>query len=91
MRKAGLSTSIGMHVLRHTYTSTLIADGRCSPLTLQLRLGHSSIEETYGTYGHLFNEDAVVISQAVESLLSPPAEATSLLTSAGAARRAPAA
>jgi integrase len=51
--RAGLSTTYGMHALRHTYASTLIAAGLHAKV-IQTRLGHKSITETMDTYGHLF-------------------------------------
>jgi integrase len=55
LRRAGLPTSFGMHALRHTYASSLIAAG-LHPKVIQTRLGHKSIVETMDTYGHLFPE-----------------------------------
>ena len=51
--RAGLPTTYGMHALRHTYASTLIAAGLHAKV-IQTRLGHKSITETMDTYGHLF-------------------------------------
>ena len=45
-------TPIGLHALRHTYASLLIAAGVNIKAT-QTYLGHSSIEMTLGRYGHL--------------------------------------
>ena len=53
LRRAGLDTGYGMHATRHTYASTLIAQGQ-HPRVIQARLGHKSIVETMDTYGHLF-------------------------------------
>jgi integrase len=50
-------TSVGeplrFHDLRHTHAAMLIAQGE-HPKVIQLRLGHSSIQVTLDTYGHLF-------------------------------------
>ena len=40
------------HDLRHTYAGFLIAEG-AHPRALMERLGHSTINVTLGTYGHL--------------------------------------
>jgi integrase len=55
LRRAGIPTEYGMHALRHTYASSLIAAG-LHPKVIQARLGHKSIVETMDTYGHLFPE-----------------------------------
>lgn len=49
----------GLHALRHWFASWCInskADGglELSPKAVQARMGHSSIQVTYDTYGHLF-------------------------------------
>ncbi len=41
------------HWFRHFYASALIAAGE-DPKTIQGRMGHGSITETFDTYGHLF-------------------------------------
>jgi integrase len=41
------------HDLRHRYASVLIEAG-LDALTIKKLMGHSSITETYDTYGHLF-------------------------------------
>ena len=41
------------HDLRHTHAAILIAQGE-HPKVIQSRLGHSSIQVTLDTYGHLF-------------------------------------
>ena len=53
----------GLHCLRHFYASWLInrkADGGCElPLkTVQDRMGHSGINLTADTYGHLFPSES---------------------------------
>jgi integrase len=58
----------GLHALRHWYASWCInskADGglELSPKAVQMRMGHSSIQMTFDTYGHLF--PAVDESQAM--------------------------
>jgi len=45
----------GMHALRHTHASNLIAAG-LNPKIIQERLGHSSIEITLDCYTHVFKK-----------------------------------
>lgn len=45
----------GMHALRHTHASNLIAAG-LNPKIIQERLGHSSIEITLDCYTHIFKK-----------------------------------
>ncbi|MCO8128193.1 site-specific integrase [Acidimicrobiia bacterium EGI L10123] len=51
--KAGLPPELRLHDLRHTAAAILISLGG-HPLSVKERLGHSSIEITLNTYGHLF-------------------------------------
>ena len=41
------------HDLRYSYAAMLIAEG-AHPRAIMKRLGHSTIQVTLGTYGHLF-------------------------------------
>lgn len=52
-RAVGLKVGQGLHQLRHTCISVLIAEG-ANPKEIQEWVGHASIEETMDTYGHLF-------------------------------------
>lgn len=52
LRRAGLRHR-GMHQLRHTYASLMIAAG-AHPKYIQAQLGHASIQVTMDVYGHLF-------------------------------------
>ena len=56
--KAAVHASVGepmpFHDLRHTHAAMLIAQGE-HPKVIQSRLGHSSIQVTLDTYGHLFD------------------------------------
>ncbi len=67
LRRAGLPTSYGMHALRHTYASSLIAAG-LHPKVIQARLGHKSIVETMDTYGHLFPEQLHETAAVLDNL-----------------------
>lgn len=53
-KKAGLSAGLRPHDLRHTAVALAIEAG-WHPRKIQEMLGHSSIEVTLGTYGHLFD------------------------------------
>jgi integrase len=50
--RAGLSSSLRFHDLRHTCAALLIAQG-AHPKEIQERLGHSTIQLTFDRYGHL--------------------------------------
>jgi integrase len=66
LRRAGLPTGYGMHALRHTYASTLIAQGQ-HPRVIQARLGHASIVETMDTYGHLFPDSHEATARSIDT------------------------
>ena len=51
--RAGLPRETRFHDLRHTYAAFLIAEG-AHPRAIMERMGHSTINVTLGTYGHLF-------------------------------------
>ncbi len=55
VRQAGLPESTRFHDLRHTFAAFLIEQG-AHPRAMMERLGHSSINVTLGTYGHLLPE-----------------------------------
>jgi integrase len=67
LRRAGIPTSYGMHALRHTYASSLIAAGK-HPKVIQARLGHKSSVETMDTYGHLFPENLQETAAVLDAL-----------------------
>ncbi len=52
VRQAGLPESTRFHDLRHTFATLLVNQG-AHPRAMMERLGHSSINVTLGTYGHL--------------------------------------
>lgn len=54
LRRVGLPQSVRPHDLRHTSVALAIQAG-WHPRKIQEMLGHSSIEVTFGTYGHLFD------------------------------------
>src|SRR5690606_10258528 len=51
--RAGLPEETRFHDLRHSYAAMLIAEG-AHPRAIMERMGHSTIQVTLGTYGHLF-------------------------------------
>ena len=76
--KCGLVTEdgqpkYGFHKLRHAAASMFIQYLGWSPKRVQVVMGHSSIQMTFGTYGHLFENveadraDMAKIENAVRS------------------------
>ena len=68
LKAANLPSHWGMHVCRHTYASNLI-DAGINPKSIQERLGHATINETFSTYGHLMSWDDEKITAAVDFYL----------------------
>jgi integrase len=62
--KAGLP-DIRFHDLRHFFASMLIAQGE-SPKYVSDQLGHSNIQITFDTYGHLFPQAKAEASKKLE-------------------------
>lgn len=67
VRAAGLPEGLRFHDLRHTYAAFCIAS-TADPYAVMRRMGHSSITVTYDTYGHLFPERDVEITDALDGL-----------------------
>lgn len=66
-KAAGL-TDIGLHTLRHTYATTALENG--SPIHVVSRnLGHSSINVTVDTYGHVSDGQGRAVSDNVATAL----------------------
>jgi integrase len=66
----------GFHSLRHFYASLLI-ESSFTPKRIQTLLGHSSIQMTFDTYGHLFknpDDDLGRLAELEERLLRPAPE-----------------
>jgi integrase len=61
---AGIGAGDGLHLLRHTYASVLIARG-CSPKLVQTMLGHEDVSTTLNLYTHLFQEDGSKAAEVV--------------------------
>jgi len=73
----GKAKYTGLHALRHWFASWCInsrADGglELSPKAVQARMGHSSIQMTFDTYGHLFpaTDEAQALAAAEGLLLA---------------------
>lgn len=64
-RPLGVPEGTGLHVFRHTCVSNLIRMG-AQPKQIQIYVGHSSIEETMNTYGHLFEDDMEKLGSKLE-------------------------
>lgn len=81
VEKAGLSSGLRLHDLRHTCVSLLIELG-AHPKAIQERLGHSSITVTMDVYGHLFPSVAEALTERLDDvfraarLIAPAAPAT---------------
>jgi integrase len=74
VKRAGLPEGVRFHDLRHTYASLLIAQG-AHPRAIMERSGHSSIQVTLGTYGHLFPTlDEALTGRLDEAIQSERAE-----------------
>lgn len=65
--KAGLK-GIGLHSLRHSHGSQLLAAGVPLP-TVSKRLGHSSVAVTAAIYAHAFAADEIAAAEAWEARL----------------------
>jgi integrase len=70
---AGWRPNYSPHVLRHAYASILISN-RNTPKKVSELMGHSSIQITMDTYGHLWPndlEDAGIAAEAENLILRP--------------------
>lgn len=59
---------IGLHGLRHSHASALIAAG-VDPLTISRRLGHANPAFTFSVYGHLFADTDTAAARAFDASL----------------------
>jgi integrase len=59
---------VGLHALRHSHASALIAAG-IDPLTISRRLGHGTPAFTLATYGHLFSNTDTAAARAIDDAL----------------------
>ncbi|WP_430617345.1 hypothetical protein IGI86_002607 [Enterococcus sp. AZ188] len=58
---------IKLHSLRHSHVAFLI-DQNVQPLVIKERLGHSSIQITLGTYGHLYAKSDEQVIDAIDNI-----------------------
>jgi integrase len=57
--------ALGLHTLRHTFASLLIAQGE-SIKYVSRQMGHASIQITADTYGHLFRETSIAAMRRLD-------------------------
>jgi len=62
---------INFHALRHTSCSLLISEGLHAKV-ISSRMGHSGIQITMNTYGHLFESSQREAADALAHLVTPP-------------------
>jgi integrase len=67
VRRADLAP-LRFHDLRHTYAALMVAAG-AHPKLLQAQLGHTSINVTLNTYGHLFPDAFADVGDALDGLV----------------------
>jgi integrase len=67
VRRAELAP-LRFHDLRHTYAALMVAAG-AHPKLLQAQLGHTSINVTLNTYGHLFPDAFADVGPALDHLV----------------------
>lgn len=74
--RSGCPTSTRFHDLRHTYAAFLIAEG-AHPRAIMERMGHSTINVTLGTYGHMFPAIDEQLDMALADRYTAPARRNS--------------
>ena len=62
--------SITMHEARHTFASLLIDSG-ANPKAIQTFMGHSKIQTTFDTYGHLMPGSHDEVRERMDAYLAP--------------------
>ncbi len=66
-KKAGVK-QIKLHSLRHSHVALLI-EKNIQPLMIQERMGHSTIQITLGTYGHLYAKSDQQVVEVLDDLV----------------------
>jgi integrase len=66
--RRGELAPLRFHDLRHTYAALMVAAG-AHPKLLQAQLGHTSINVTLNTYGHLFPDAFAGVGPALDRLV----------------------
>ena len=67
LREAGITRRLTLHDIRHTNASLMIAKGVDAAVITE-RLGHSSINVTYGIYAHVIKDSKNATSAVVSAL-----------------------
>lgn len=67
LREAGITRRLTLHDIRHTNASLMIAKGVDAAVITE-RLGHSSINVTYGVYAHVIKDSKNATSAVVSAL-----------------------
>lgn len=65
--RVGVDARVRFHDLRHSYAAMLIAQG-AHPRAIMERMGHSSIQVTMDTYGHLFPGLELALTDALDDV-----------------------
>lgn len=65
--RPGLPEETRFHGLRHSFAAMLIAEG-AHPRAMMERMGHSTIQVTLGTYGHLFPNLEAALTDALDEV-----------------------
>ncbi|MEX2652891.1 MAG: tyrosine-type recombinase/integrase [Acidimicrobiia bacterium] len=73
--RAGLPEQTRFHDLRHSYAAMLIAEA-AHPRAIMERMGHSTIQVTLGTYGHLFPNLEAALTDALDEVYRSAEPAT---------------
>jgi integrase len=73
-RRADLLTPISLHLCRHTFASLLIDSG-ANAKAIQEFMGHSKIQTTFDTYGHLLPGSHDEVRERMDAYLLGAAEA----------------
>jgi integrase len=79
--------SIGLHALRHTYTSLLIRQGE-NLKYVSKQLGHASIKLTADLYGHLFKETSTTAMRRLDKMIPVRQDETTKITAEKAKKNA---
>lgn len=82
--RSGLPEHTRFHDLRHSYAAMLIAEA-AHPRAIMERMGHSTIQVTLGTYGHLFPTLEAALTDALDEVYrtAEPATPATVLRASG--------
>lgn len=65
--RSGLPEGTRFHDMRHSYAAMLIAED-AHPRAIMERMGHSTIQVTLGTYGHVFPSLEAALTEALDQV-----------------------